>query len=433
MLGFSPGFPYLLGLDPALAVPRLATPRTRVPAGSVGIGGAQTGVYPDEGPGGWRLIGRTAVAMFDARREPASWLVPGDRVRFGAACGSGASREALAAHGERFAACAAPTMAGIEVLAPGLLTTVQDLGRVGHRHLGVGTAGALDAYSLRVANRLAGNDDGAAALEITLQGPRLRFDGATRIAITGADIDAHVDGIAIPGWRPVDLPAGSELVLGPCRRGARAYLAVAGGFEVERLLGSAGTDLRAGFGGVDGRALVAGDRLAVKDRVGAFAAPATVAIAKGWIDPSPDLDLAHPLPIRVLPASDALVPADALFAQAWRITAQSNRQGARLQGEALTLAVPGQRISEPVAPGTIQLPPDGQPIVLLAEAQTVGGYPRIGHVIDADLPRLAQRRPGESVTFVAVDATQAHAAGCAQRQRLARIGLAIDQRRAEPR
>ena len=418
MLGFSPGFPYLLGLDPHLAVSRLATPRTRVPAGSVGIGGAQTGVYPDEGPGGWRLIGRTAQVLFDARREPPSLLLPGARVRFvpidaAAFRGSDVSRDAFLRKSE----------GTIEVLTPGLQTTVQDLGRAGHRHLGVGAAGALDAYSLRVANRLVGNADGAAALEITLQGPRLRFARATRIALTGADIDAHVDGIAIPGWRPVDLPAGSELVLGPCRRGARACLAVAGGFEVDAILGSASTDLRAGFG----RALVAGDTLDAASVANVDA----VAIARWWIDPDPDLDLRHAQPIRVLPGHDATAPVDALFAQPWRVTSQSNRQGLRLQGDALQLAHPGDRLSEPVAPGTIQLPPDGQPIVLLAEAQTVGGYPRIGHVISADLPRLAQRRLGDSVQFVPVDAAAAHAAACAQRHRLTRIGVAIAQRRRD--
>jgi antagonist of KipI len=309
------------------------------------------------------------------------------------------------------------------VLAPGLQTTLQDLGRIGHRHLGVGTAGALDAYSLRVANLLVGNDEGAAALEITLQGPRLRLHRAARIAITGADIDAHVDGVAIPGWRPVELPAGSELVLGPCRRGARAYLAVAGGIGSGAILGSASTDLRAGFG----RALAAGDRLGAASIANVDA----VRIAPWWIDPQPDLDLRHAQAIRVLPGQDAIAPAGALFAHPWRVAAQSNRQGLRLQGDALHLAHPGDRLSEPVAPGTIQLPPDGQPIVLLAEAQTVGGYPRIGHVITADLPRLAQRRPGDSVQFVPVDAAAAHAAACAQRHRLTRIGLAIGQRRRE--
>ena len=310
----------------------------------------------------------------------------------------------------------------IEILAAGLQTTVQDPGRVGHRHLGVGTAGALDGYSLRVGNLLVGNAEGAAALEITLQGPRLRLLHAARIAITGADIDAQVDGVAIPGWRPVDLPPGCELVLGPCRRGARAYLAIAGGIAAEAILGSSSTDLRAGFG----RALAAGDVIATGDAgVTNVDAPR---IAPWWIDPRPDLDFAQAQPIRVLPGHDALVPVDALFAQAWRVTPQSNRQGLRLEGEPLRLADTRDRLSEPVAPGTVQLPPDGQPIVLLAEAQTIGGYPRVGHVIAADLPRLAQRRPGDVVQFEGVDAATAHAAACAQRHRLTRIGLAIGQR-----
>jgi antagonist of KipI len=315
----------------------------------------------------------------------------------------------------------------IAVLAGGLQTTVQDPGRVGHRHLGVGVAGALDGYSLHVGNLLVGNRADAAALEVALQGPRLRFATATRIAITGADIEASADGLALPGWRPVDLPAGCELVLGPCRRGARAYLAIAGGIEVERVLGSAGTDLRAGFGGVDGRALAAGDVLALGDaRIDDVEAPT---IASWWIDPAPDLHFDADAPIRVLPGRDAVAPAEALHAQAWRVTAQSNRQGLRLQGDALALAETKERLSEPVAPGTVQLPPDGRPIVLLAEAQTIGGYPRIGHVIAADLSRLAQLRPGDAVRFAPIDAQGAQAAACAQRHRLSRIALALEQRR----
>lgn len=315
----------------------------------------------------------------------------------------------------------------IDVLAGGLQTTVQDLGRFGHRHLGVGVAGALDGHSLRIGNLLVGNAEGAAALEIALQGPRLRFTRAARIALTGADIDARVDGVVIPGWRPVDLPAGSELVIGPCRRGARACLAVGGGLQVEPVLGSAATDLRAGFGGVEGRCLHAGD--ALRHGVQELTEVAELEIASWWVDPSPDLDLAAPQPIRVLPGRDGIVPATALCGQAWQVTAQGNRQGVRLEGKPLVLAQPGDRLSEPVAPGTVQLPPGGQPIVLLAEAQTIGGYPRIAHVIAADLPRLAQRVPGDTIHFEMVDAATAHALACAQRQRVARIALAIGQRR----
>lgn len=326
----------------------------------------------------------------------------------------------------------------LDVLASGLQTTVQDLGRFGYRHLGVGVAGALDDYSARVGNLLVGNPENSAMLEITLQGPRLRFQQAVRIAITGAELDAHADGIAIPGWRPVDLPAGCDLVLGHCRRGARAYLAIAGGVQVTPVLGSASTDLRAGFGGLDGRCLTAGDALNLNPAatVGAAAAAITAiatkpTIAPWWLSPEPDLDFSHQAPIRLLPGRDAVLPAPALCSDAYRVSAHSNRQGLRLQGPALTLADSRERLSEPVAPGTVQLPPDGQPIVLLAEAQTIGGYPRIGHVIAPDLPRLAQLRPGDTLRFELIDAPTAHALACAQRQRLTRMALAIEQRRRE--
>lgn len=315
----------------------------------------------------------------------------------------------------------------VEVLAPGLLTSVQDLGRHGQRAAGVGSAGAVDPFSLRVANLLVGNPASAAGLEITLSGPTLRLRKAARIALCGADIEASVDGHALPGWRPVDLPAGSSLQLGPCRRGCRSYLAIAGGIATPPVMGSRATDLRAGFGGLDGRALRAGDRLPV----GGYAPPRTrdIRIAPWWINPVPDLDFDPNLPLRVLPGSDATAPPDALYALPWQVTAASDRQGCRINGRPLALAEPGERVSAPVAPGTIQLPPKGQPIVLMAEAQTIGGYPRIGHVITADLPRLAQRRPGELVVFAPTDETEALTALADQHHRLARMALAIAAKR----
>lgn len=315
----------------------------------------------------------------------------------------------------------------VRVLAPGLLTTLQDGGRQGWRHLGVGGAGALDAYSHAVANLLVGNAEEAPVLEATLAGPRLAFEHATRIALCGADIDASADGISVPGWRPVDLSAGTTLALGACRAGARAVLAVAGGFTVPAVLGSASTDLRGGFGGLGGRPLVAGDTLPMAAANGTAAA---FAVAPWWIDPAPDLDFKAPVRVRVLPGRDALVPGDALFREAWRVAAASDRQGLRLEGAPLSPHARREAVSEPVAPGTIQLPPDGSPIVLLADAQTHGGYPRIGHAIRADRPRLAQLRPGDTLHFVPCTASEARRLACEQRQRLARIAHAIEHRRA---
>lgn len=313
----------------------------------------------------------------------------------------------------------------VTVLKAGTLTTVQDAGRHGFRHLGVGSAGALDAYSSRVANLLVGNDANVALLEMTLTGPTLRFEHAARIAYTGAEIDASANGMALPGWRPIDLPAGTELRFAACRRGVRAYLAVAGGFDVPRVLGSASTDLRAGFGGCEGRALRAGEVL----RLGGVVVEVdALRIASWWIAPQPDFDPAHETLVHLMSGRDATSPADAITTQAWRVATASDRQGLRLEGPPLTLADARDRISEPVTPGTVQLPPDGQPIVLLADAQTIGGYPRIGHVASADLPRLAHCRPGDVLHFTMIDAVEAQSRWRAQQQRLTRIELAIAQR-----
>jgi antagonist of KipI len=317
-------------------------------------------------------------------------------------------------------------MMRIKVLQPGMLTTVQDAGRQGWRRYGVGRAGALDAFSYAVGNLLVGNPAGAAGLEMTLSGATLAFEAATRIAITGAEIDAATGDMQLPGWRPIDLPAGSVVKFGPCRRGVRAYLCVSGGLIVPRVLGSASTDLRGGFGGMRGRMLAAGDVLPIGE--GFAAQIAEPQVPGWWIDAAPDIDFHRSTVIRVLPGADRCAGQSALFDSGWRIAPASNRQAVRLEGPALSAADQGERISEPVAPGTIQLPPDGQPIVLLADAQTVGGYPRIGHAISADLPRQAQLRPGESVHFMPCDPEQARALQREQRARLARIGYAIAQR-----
>jgi biotin-dependent carboxylase-like uncharacterized protein len=322
-----------------------------------------------------------------------------------------------------------PGVADIEVLAAGLLTTVQDAGRTGWRACGVGVGGAADIHSFALANRLVGNAEDVAALEITLTGPTIRLQRAATIALTGASIDAQADGIALPGWRPIALPAGCKLMLGACRRGARAYLAFDGGIDGVRVLGSRSTDLRGRFGGHEGRALRQCDVLRLAPSLTAPVGIDAPRIASWWIDAEPDLDFSESVSVRVLPGSDATMPVDALLSQEFVVDAASDRQGLRLRGAALQVAEQRERISEPVVPGAVQLPPSGQPMVLLADAQTVGGYPRIGHVIAADLPRLAQRRAGQKLHFVAVDPVQAQRLNADQRARRARIALAIAARR----
>lgn len=310
--------------------------------------------------------------------------------------------------------------ASLEVLAPGVLTTIQDSGRNGWRHLGIACCGALDPALAALANRLVGNAPDLAVLELSLHGPRLRLHAPARIAWLGAQVDARFEGWIVPPGRPVDLPAG-RLDLGPLPGGARAWLAIAGGFDVPVVLGSRSTDLRGGFGGLNGRALRRGDRLAVgpHPRIVAKSPTAT----PWWIDPAFGED--DRAPIRYVPSDHATA---LQFAHnVWRVGTASNRQGLRLNGSPLS-AEHAERISEPVAPGTVQLPPDGQPIVLLADAQTVGGYPRLGHVVAADLPRLAQCLPNAMLHFQPCTPHQARALADSARARQARLLLALRQR-----
>jgi antagonist of KipI len=310
-----------------------------------------------------------------------------------------------------------------------MLTTVQDCGRHGHAALGVGCAGAMDTVALHLANLLVGNLQNAAALEITLRGPRLRFEQDAVIAITGADIQAHCAGEFIPAWRPVMLPSGSELVFGGMSRGTRSYLAIAGGIDIAPVLGSRSTDVNAGIGG---RVLATDDVLALAtprhnvDRQRRVAATDWSLDPRPWFDPDPQT------PIRVVAASHfpQLDGASqrALFATAFRIDTDSNRVGYRLRGATLALREPLQLVSAAVVPGTVQLPPGGDPIVLMAEAPTCGGYPRIAQVIAVDMARLAQRRPGDAVCFAETSLEEAQTRYLERERALTRIGHLVAER-----
>ncbi|WP_337190058.1 MULTISPECIES: 5-oxoprolinase subunit PxpB [Saccharibacillus] len=628
MIGFAPGFPYLGRMDERIAAPRLSTPRMSVPAGAVGIAGAQTGVYPVSTPGGWRIIGRTPVALFRADRMPPSLLQAGDRVKFwpitaekyaeladaglrhadtgpaadsgeehgqeaesesgaglggvgadaGAEIGVGvgspgkigfeneacedcAVREPVldpaepAADSESTAdseAASARADAGgksvygglsgaeqpsIAVLKPGLLTTLQDLGRPGYQQYGVTAGGAMDAYALRAANLLAGNAESEAALEITLTGPVLCFERESRIALTGADLAPTIGGEPLPMWRPVTVRAGAVLEFGTAVQGCRAYLALAGGFGAPEALSSRSTDLRAGLGGLEGRALRAGDVLHARTPTAAarpasggirpeanFAAAAWHA-AHGYIAgladwagfPAAAVPAATPAPAEAAaafapaqaaafapvqsaasdepgrfgaapskPARTAAVavtavaaaarsvsasksvrssgPAAAavsdpsrsaagqsevastaavrftrgthyaLFDEASRaalvgaafgVTPQSDRMGCRLSGPTLGLEQPLELISEAVAPGTVQVPPDGRPIVLTADRQTTGGYPRIAQIAAVDLRVVAQLRPGQSVRFVEISLEEAERLYMEREREMERLRIAV--------
>ncbi|UCH48746.1 MAG: biotin-dependent carboxyltransferase family protein [Betaproteobacteria bacterium] len=325
-----------------------------------------------------------------------------------------------------------------QVIRAGLLTTVQDLGRYGAQRFGVPVSGAMDRYSLRVANRLVGNADRAAALEITLVGPVLQFDSDTLIALCGGDLDAVVGDKPLPMNRPVWIARGSRLAFGQCLTGCRAYLALAGGVDVPEVLGSRSTYLRAGFGGLQGRALKAGDRIeligvsesyfpglresqAFSDE--GFAAP-------NWsVRVDAERLMLQPQRVRFVAGRHwQHLPSGVrkrFVGENFRVGAASDRMGYRLEGVDLDKHGFGDIASEAVAFGTIQLPPDGNPIVLMADRQTIGGYPRVGEVASVDLPLLAQLKPGDTLRFERIGLGEAQRLFHLQRSALAQIGTSI--------
>lgn len=304
------------------------------------------------------------------------------------------------------------------VVRPGLLTTVQDLGRWGQQGLGVPVAGAMDTRSLRQANLLVGNADGAAGLEITLLGPTLRASAALSVAVVGADLELRVDGRRVPVGRVFDVPAGGELSIGGGApgTGARAYLAVAGGIDTPAVLGSRSTHLVSRMGGVGGRALITGDVLPVGEagrdgpRRGAVVPP-VLASADGRL--------------RVLlgPQDDWFAPAtlETFLSATFRVSPRSDRMGFRLEGPPIVAARIAELVSEPVAFGAIQVPSGGAPILLMADRQTAGGYPKIATVIAADQPLAGQLAPGAAVRFTACTRSEARAALIAREREIVRL------------
>lgn len=421
-LGFTAGFPYLGGLPAALTTPRLDAPRTRVLSGSVGIAGQQTGIYPAASPGGWRLIGRTTTRLFDPARTSPALLRPGDRVRFvpvaglpankfvsmGRAAAKFACADSKEALSSTEASDAPPGVPWLRVIQPGSLTTVQDLGRPGYAAEGVAAGGAVDRDALRLGNLLLGNMPGAAALEITVGSAAFEALAPCAITVTGADCVVRVAGRPVARHSVALVPAGARIELDRWRHGARAYLCVAGGVAVPLVLGSRATDLRAEMGGLAGRALRPGDEARRGETTGGLAArvgrrlPSN--IERGGLDTGEAA-------LQVLPGPHAAAfPGDlaALLASTYRVDPRADRMGARLipaQGE--PVAMGGEVLSEGVPHGAIQVPPDGQPILLLAGHQTTGGYRIPAVVASADLWRAAQLRPGDLVRFTLTSTEEA--------------------------
>lgn len=314
----------------------------------------------------------------------------------------------------------------VEVIRAGMLSTVQDAGRRRHRSDGVAACGALDSLGFAVANLLAGNERDAAAIEITMGNAAFCFSEVTRFALAGADANAALDGMPVAPWSCATADAGQTLELGAPLRGTRSILAIGGGIDVPLVLGSRSTDLQAGFGGLEGRALRRGDRLPLGN-----AAAGTGGMKLRVKPPQWEFGATE---IGVLPGPEywdfTTASQDAVWTTPWKVAPQSNRMGYRLEGFSLqrTAAESENMLSAAVFPGVIQVPPSGSPIVLLNDAQTTGGYPRIGVVRHADRWKLAGVAPDDRIRFVRSTLQEAEEAALALARYVGAVEAAIATR-----
>jgi antagonist of KipI len=313
----------------------------------------------------------------------------------------------------------------------GFLTSIQDLGRTGFRQFGVSTSGALDPFALRVANLLVGNNEGAAGLEITLGGLQLRFENERIVAWCGGKFDVRIGSRALPAGRVAHLQRGDELKFGRAQIGCRCWLAISGGIDVPVVLGSRSTDLRANFGGFEGRALRDGDVLPLRTWPGS---PPPATGISSWTAPHDWASPASRHPnLRFLRGVDWSrfddVTIQRFTIHEFSVSPDSDRMGVRFDGPELKRQDETDLISEAVAPGTIQVPPSGKPILLLGDCQTIGGYPKIAHVITVDLGIAAQLRAGDGVRFFEVSLQDAHRLLMERKRDLERfrIGLSLQR------
>ncbi|MBX0359260.1 biotin-dependent carboxyltransferase family protein [Halobacillus sp. Nhm2S1] len=331
----------------------------------------------------------------------------------------------------------------ISVLKSGLMTTIQDIGRYGYQKDGVIVSGAMDQQAHRIANLLVGNPADAATMEMTLMGPVLEFQEDAFIAICGGNLTPMIDGESVAMWKPLYIKKGSELRFGQPKQGFRCYLSIAGGFQVRKVMGSSSTYLRANMGGFEGRTLEKGDQL----RFGHsdFHLPYSTEQLKpadktisfketSWfVGPEFTNYTRDDQPIRVMAGREFELftekSKEQFFNDPFQIDSKSDRMGYRLNGGTLKLENKKDIVSEAVTFGTIQVPPDGNPILLVADHQTTGGYPKIGQVASIDLPRVAQMRPGESIRFTPISHQEAQRLLLEKEKNLKQLQRGIETKR----
>jgi KipI family sensor histidine kinase inhibitor len=412
MTGFTPGFPYMGILDEKLITKRKTQPRLKVEAGTVAIAGNQTGIYPSATPGGWNIIGRTPVKLLDTTKANPFLLKAGDEVKFKAitkdefeqyaASDVPAVREIRNAFSSTEASHKNKPIIYIEQC--GFLTTILDGGRSGSLQYGVSKSGAMDRYSAKLANILIGNNEDAAVLEITQSPQRFRMLKDTLVAFAGGGLQPVVNNEVVSLHQPHYLKEGSAIELKQQLHGFRLYMAVAGGLKAGMFLNSSSTDVLIKAGGYEGRSLKKEDTLETN------AAPTLLqqqlaAVLKTNAEFKFNVNEPNfqSQTIRVIQGVDwnYLIneAQQKINTNAFTVSSQSSRMGYRLKSETMLTAHSHDIISSPVTQGTVQLTSSGELIVLMADAQTVGGYPRVMQVIAADLPLLAQKKPGDLIHF----------------------------------
>jgi len=420
VVGFSPGFAYLAGLPAALCqVPRRPRPRPAVPAGSVALANGHAAVYPSASPGGWQLIGHTDVPLFTPWEPPYARLAPGDRVQFvrssdsaggatGSATGSAAGRSTAADSAVKgTTSLPSGTRPVFEVEDPGLRSVLQDGGRRGLSALGVPAANPADPDSFRLANALVGNPVGACTLEVTAYGPTLRCLSPCFVAVVGGSPDLRLQGQPVAAGRVVPVTPGQQLIVGPVRGGLRSYVAIAGGFAGPVVLGSRSSDQLAGLGPGP---IVQGAQL-----LGATMEPP---LGDHLTDGAPrGLSSDEPVVLRVVPGPhhERFAPGTfaALASIRFTVEVASNRVGLRLRHDPRTPALraaPGASTeldSQGMVTGAVQVPPDGEPVILLTDHATLGGYPVVAVVAAVDHGVLGQCAPGTTLVLVPCDHDEA--------------------------
>ncbi|MBB3944442.1 KipI family sensor histidine kinase inhibitor [Rhizobium skierniewicense] len=389
--GFAPGFGYLVGGDPALHVPRRKSPRTRIPMGSVALAGAFSGVYPQNSPGGWQILGTTPLKMWDIDRDPGALFQPGYRVRFFDMDKADRNIDIPAAKPAVAKPVANTEAAHFDVLAAPMPAVFQDLGRFGQTGQGVSASGALDRSALNTANRIVGNPANTACLEITLGGFSFKSTSRAVIGVAGASciITVKSDAYSVEAnpYMPISLEAGDVVTFGNPAKGMRCYLAVRGGFEVAPVLGSTSTDTLAVVGP---DTVTAGSILNLKKNKNGLSSVS--------IDEVPAFDLPQvgdvvTLDVVMGPRTDWFTQRgiETLTSQLWQVTPQSSRVGIRLAGETpLERKDSAELPSEGTATGAIQIPHSGQPVLFLADHPLTGGYPVIGAVAEYHLDLAGQ-------------------------------------------